>query len=386
MHSIIIINNIQGDKLKMIELMEIIKDPRQEGKVKHPLENILFITICAVICGADTWEEIADFGTRKKEWLSKRLKLPNNLTPSEDTFARFFHAVNPKEFEEYFVAWVNLFLNKNSQEKDIIPIDGKTVRGSYDKKSGKAAIHMVSAWSTMHSCVLGQVRTDDKSNEITAIPKLLKMLDINDSIVTIDAMGTQKKIASDIIEGGGDYILPVKGNQSSLEKEISTYFEDNLYMGNTNSNIYSFVEEENSRDRHEIRKYMISGELNSISERSKWQDIRSIGMTESHRTIDGETSVTRKYYIASIKGDIKMFSKATRKHWAIENSLHWCLDVAFREDECRIRKGNASENIAIVRHIAMNLLKNEKSSKKGIKRKRFNAAIDSGYLEKILRF
>lgn len=365
-------------------LSEMIKEPRQKGKIKHSLQNIMIITISAVICGAETWENIADFGERKKTWLKKFLKLPNNKTPSADTIARLFHVIKVDEFEEYFLTWINSLIQIGSSESDYIAIDGKTLRRSYDKKSGKAAIHMVSAWSSKNGCVLGQVKTEEKSNEITAIPELLKALEIKNSIITIDAMGTQKKIASTIVNNGGNYILAVKGNQPTLETELINFFNSNSFpKKNHNCNNY-FVETDNAHGRQEIRKYWISENTDFISSKEDWKKLNSVGMTESTRTINGKTTVQKKYYIGSIPSDIKSFSEATRKHWGIENSLHWCLDVAFREDECRIRKGFAAENFAIVRHIAINMIKKEKNSKGGIERKRFNAALDNDYLEEIL--
>jgi predicted transposase YbfD/YdcC len=362
------------------DLSTMITDHRQDGKIKHPLQNIMMITICAVICGANSWKDIADFGRRKKEWLQNFLTLPDDTTPSADTIARLFHAIKVKEFEQYFLSWTNSIIQKNNQNQDYIAVDGKTLRRSYDKKSDKAAIHMVSAWSSMNSCVLGQVKTEEKSNEITAIPELLKVLEIKGTIITIDAMGTQKKIASTIVENGGDYILAVKGNQPTLESEIINYFENNL----SPSNINFCMESDSGHGRSEIRQYWISGEIDFISTKKDWKNLNSIGMTESSRTVNGKTTVQKKYYITSIPPDVKAFSEGTRKHWGIENSLHWCLDVAFREDECRIRKGFAAENLAIVRHIALNMLRNEKSCKRGIAGKRFNAALDNNYLKKVL--
>ena len=270
--------------------------------------------------------------------------------------------------------------NNKALRPGLYCIDGKTLRRSYDKKSNKAAIHMVSAWSSKNSCVLGQVKTEEKSNEITAIPELLKILDIKNTIVTIDAMGTQKKIVSTIVKNGGDYVLAVKGNQPTLEAEIIDYFE-NVPL----NKLDYFEENDNNHGRLEIRKYYTSNKIDFISSISKWQNLNSVGMTESTRNVNGKISVQKKYYISSICSNVKIFSEATRKHWGIENSLHWCLDVGFREDECRIRKGAAAENLAIVRHIALNMLKKEKTFKRGIAGKRFNAALDNDYLEKILK-
>jgi predicted transposase YbfD/YdcC len=360
------------------EMAEMIKDPRQAGKITHPLGNIVLISICAVICGADTWEEIADFGKKKKEWLAKFLKLPDGTTPSADTIARFFQVIKVKEFERYFLEWVKSITCE--AQGDYIAIDGKTLRGSYDSTSEKAAIHMVSAWSALNGCVLGQVKTEEKSNEITAIPELLKVLEINNSVVTIDAMGTQKKIAAAIIKGGGDYILAVKSNQPKLEKDIVEYF-NHVDLRTLDSH----EEVEARHGRAEVRRYYISDDLERLSTKNEWPGLKAVGMTASQRLVKGVLSIQRKYYIVSISPDVMVFANGSRKHWGIENSLHWCLDVGFREDECRIRKGCAAENMAIVRHIALNMLKKEKTTKKGIARKRFNAAISDEYLELILK-
>ena len=361
------------------ELLDTITDPRQKKKITHPLKNIIMITICAVICGANTWEEIADFGKAKKEWLKKFLVLPDNKIPSSDTIARLFHIIKVKEFESFFLSWINSLIPES--EQDYVAIDGKTLRRSFDKDSDKPAIHMVSAWSSNNSCVLGQVKTEEKSNEITAIPELLKVLELENSIVTIDAMGTQKKIVTTIIENKADYILAVKGNHPKLESEIIDYF-DNIHL----ESLDHHEERDTGHGRMEVRKYYISGDIDFISSKKEWTNLSAIGMTESIRHIGGKNSTQRKYYIISIAPDVIVFASATRKHWGIENSLHWCLDVGFREDECRIRKGFAAENMAVVRHIALNLLKNEKNSKKGIARKRFNAALNNNYLEKVLNF
>lgn len=356
-----------------------LEDPRQAGKIEHTLETIMTITICAVVCGADTWEDIADFGKAKKDWFSGFLDLHDDKTPSPNTIARLFHNIKAKEFERCFLQWINTIARKFG--KDYIAIDGKTLRRSYDKKSDKAAVHMVSAWSSKNHCVLGQTKTEAKSNEITAIPELLKVLEIENSIITIDAMGTQKKIATAIVDNNGDYILAVKGNQPKLENDITDYF-NNVDLDELNS----YEENDKNHGRIENRKYYISNDLNNISTKESWSNLTSIGMTISTRNIDGKISEQTKYYISSCKADIKTFSEATRQHWGIENSLHWCLDVGFNEDDCRIRKGFASENLAVVRHIALTMIKKENTSKRGVVGKRFNAAINNKYMEKVLNW
>jgi predicted transposase YbfD/YdcC len=368
------------DQLKVGIFTKNIIDFRQQKKINHPLENIVFITIAAVISGAGYWEEIEDFGNAKKEWLEKYLNLKNGI-PSHDTISRFFQMIKPKEFQNAFLAWVNAIV-KNAGT-DFVAIDGKTLRGSYNNKDEKAAIHMVSAWSNLNSCVLGQLKTEEKSNEITAIPELLKLIDVEDSIVTIDAMGTQKKIASEIINQKGDYILQVKANQPTLEKEVIETFNNCVNL----NNIEYYIEKSEKKEhgRQEIRKYHITDELHNISNKENWKGLCSIGMTEATRIIGDEISVKRKYYICSIMPDAKIFAGASRQHWGIENKLHWVLDVAFNEDKSRIRTGHAPENLATIKHVALGMLKQETSSKKSIARKRYSCALDDKFLEKVMK-
>lgn len=368
------------ENLKVGIFTENINDYRQQEKIDHPLENIIFITIAAVISGADYWQEIEDFGNAKKAWLGKYLNLENGI-PSHDTIARFFQMIKPKEFQNAFLTWVNAIIENKGA--DFIAIDGKTLRGSYNKKDEKAAIHMVSAWSNLNSYVLGQLKTEEKSNEITAIPELLKLIDIEESIVTIDAMGTQKKIASEIKKQKGDYILQVKGNQPTLEKEIVEIFEKHL----DSDNVKSYIETSDKKDhgRLETRKYYITDYIKNISKKDDWNGLNAIGMTESTRIIDGKISTKRKYYICSIAPNVITFANASRQHWGIENKLHWVLDVAFNEDQSRIRSGYAPENLATIKHLALGMLKKETASKKSIARKRYSCALDDKFLEKIMK-
>ena len=359
-----------------------VNDPRQEWKIHHSIKDIMTITICAVICGANSWEEIENYGKCKATWLKTFLPLQNGV-PSEDTFARVFSLINPKEFERCFLEWVKAVARITAG--DVIPIDGKTLRRSHDRKSGKAAIHMVSAWSSAASCVLGQVKTEEKSNEITAIPELLKVLALHGCIVTIDAMGAQKTIAEQIVDGGGDYLLAIKGNQPSVHEEITGFFKD-AAGNNFNGIEHSFFEEKNkTHGRIEHRRYWAVENVECIKNKDDWKGLNMIGMAESERTVDGKTTTDQRFFIGSIDGDAKTFANACRKHWGIENSLHWCLDIAFREDECRIRKGFASENFAVVRHIALNLLKKEKTLRNGLNAKRLLSGWDNDYLLKVLK-
>jgi predicted transposase YbfD/YdcC len=363
-----------------------LKDPRKNNHNKrHSLGDILVLTILAVICGADGWVEVEEFGNAKKEWLQTFLELPSGI-PSHDTIGDLFARLSLEEFETCFLSWVNSLVK--SKDGDIIPIDGKTARGSHNrgiKGDGKSAIHMVSAWSTAHQMVLGQYKTDEKSNEITAIPELLKMLDITGCTVTIDAMGTQKKIAEQIRKQGGDYVLTVKENQGNLHEKIISLFSD---AEKIKYESMSYEQDETTgkknHDRKESRRCTVLP-LRYLPEfKLKWEGLASVAMVESMREIKGSMSVEKRYYISSLEPNAEIIGSAIRKHWGIENQLHWCLDVTFREDDCRVRKGNAAGNFSILRHIALNLLKKETTAKVGLKIKRNKAGWDHRYLAKIL--
>lgn len=360
-----------------------LSDPRVDRTKEHLLQDIITIAICAVICGADSWVEIEQFGQAKENWFLGFLKLPNGI-PSHDTFGRVFAKLNPEEFAKAFLNWIKAVAKVTGGE--IVAIDGKTLRKSFDRASSKAAIHMVSAWAQANNLVLGQVKTEEKSNEITAIPKLLKLLELKGCIVTIDAMGTQKKIATEIVKQGADYVLSLKGNHQLFAQEVKEFFEDAEQDG-FKGVPYTYTEEVGKgHGRIETRRYWLTSEIDWFAEKSKWKGLKSFGMVESERRIGDEVSLERRLYINSISGDdISTFAKAVRSHWGIENKVHWILDVAFREDECRVRKGHAAQNFATLRHIALNLIKQETSTKVGVKAKRLKAGWDESYLLKILR-
>ena len=368
-------------KTDIISHFSSIKDPRIERQKRHKLIDIFVIAISAVICGANDWAAIELFGKSKKAWFKKFLELPHGI-PSHDTFGRVFARLLPQEIKRCFLSWVEAVANIT--EGEIIPIDGKTLRRSYCNEEGKAAIHMVSAWAAQNNLVLGQVKTAEKSNEITAIPKLLNILEITGCIVTIDAMGCQKEIASTILQKGADYVLALKENQRTLYEDVKLFL-DNAKEKEFKKVRFDFEKTfEKDHGRIENRKYWITSEVNWLNERHEWEGIRSIGMVESVRTVKGISSKERRYYICSIEADAKLFAKAVRSHWSIENSCHWILDMAFREDESRIRTDNGAENFAFLRHIALNKLKNDTSLKVGIKNKRLTAGWDNRYLTKLL--
>jgi predicted transposase YbfD/YdcC len=322
------------------------------------------------------------YGKKKEKWLKQFLELPNGI-PSHDTFARVFARIDPQQFQNCFLSWIKS-INKIT-EGEVIAIDGKTLRHSYDKGKDKGAIHMVSAWATSNKLVLGQCKVEEKSNEITAIPELIKVLDIAGCLVTIDAMGCQKEIVKSIAEKSGEYIIALKKNQGNLYKNVEEIFKEAISKGFEGFKYSEFHTKEDKHGREEIRHYLM---LSDIEERidtdKKWVNLQSVGMVEYIRKVNGKTKVETGYYISSLTNNAKLLGESVRTHWGIENSLHWVLDVAFREDDCRIRKDNAPQNFAVIRHIAVNLLGKEKSQKLGTKSKQFCAGWDDEYLEKIL--
>lgn len=370
-------------KITIADHFSDLEDPRVERTRHHQLIDIITLSICAVICGADTWVDIESYGRAKYEWLKKFLELPNGI-PSHDTIARVFSRLNPEQFQKCFLSWIQSISCLNPGE--VIALDGKTLRHSYDRGGNKKAIHMVSAWATSQRLVLGQVKVDKKSNEITAIPALLKVLKLNGSIVTIDAMGCQKSIVKSIVEQGGDYIITLKKNQPSLYARVEELFKQAIkqkFSGFTHT-AYS-TKKETNHGRSEIRYHLMLSDIKDlIDPDNQWEKLNSIGMIESVRIVKGKTSIETRYYISSSPNNAQKFGESVRSHWGVENRLHWVLDVAFREDDCRIRKDNAPQNFAILRHISLNLLNQEKTSKTGAKNKRLRAGWDDDYLTKIL--
>lgn len=357
-------------------------DPRVQGRCKHKLIDIMTLTICAVICGANEFVQIQKFGEAKHEWLKTFLELPNGI-PSHDTIGRLLSVLSNDLVNECFLSWIQSV--RVATEGEIIPIDGKKLRRSYDSSSNKAAIHMVSAWATQNGMALGQIKTDAKSNEITAIPKLLDMLELKGCIVTIDAMGTQKNIAQKIIDKDADYVLALKGNQSSIHKDVELYFNDiPSDFDGAGKSIDTCETIDGDHGRIEIRKYTLVSDIEWLQGKENWGGLSSIGMVETIRDTGEKVSSEKRYYLSSLENDVDKFSDAVRKHWEVENKLHWVLDVSFREDESRIRKGNAAENMAIIRHLALNILNRDNHSKVGKKTKRLMAGWNDNYLTKLL--
>jgi predicted transposase YbfD/YdcC len=355
-------------------------DPRRR-EVVYPLINVVIIAVCAVISGADDFVAIAKFGRTKCDWFSRFLDLTNGI-PSHDRFNAIFAAIKPAEFEKCLLSWITAL--HEVTDGQVIAIDGKTLRRSFDAANSKAAIHMVSAWATANHISLGQVVVDAKSNEITAIPRLLEMLELAGAMVTIDAMGCQTEIARKIVEAGADYCLAVKNNQPTLHQGIINFFEKHVANDFADIRMRCHVTDEEGHGRKEARYYMICPVPEDLPDRARWTDLKAIGVAISDTWRDGKHVSENRYYILSKFISARRFADAVRSHWGIENRLHWQLDVTFQEDQCRIRQGHADANFSILRRAALSLLKNETSLKVGIKNKRLTAGWDESYLEKVL--
>ena len=359
-----------------------LEDPRMDRTKKHSLGDILAIAICAIICGADGWVQVEEFADCKKKWFKTFLDLRNGI-PSHDTFGRVFAALDPAAFEECFMRWVSTLAL--ASEGRLIAIDGKTIRRSLDNANGKAAIHLIHAWSEANHMVLGQIATDAKSNEITAIPELMKLLDLNGAVVTIDAGGCHKKIAKQVIDQGGDYLLQLKGNQGTLHRETVELFDECLTDDCRGIAYSTAATVEKGHGRIEERQIWATSEVNWFAEKGKWKNLRSLIRVQAKRTINGQTSSEYRYYISSLPADnASRLLAYIRGHWGVENGLHWCLDINFREDDCRIRRGHGAENFARLSRIALNLLKAQTRHKVGIKTKRLCCGWSHDYLSRVL--
>lgn len=352
-----------------------LEDPRVERTKDHLLSDIIFITIAAVVSGAESWYDIEDFGVAKQEWLKKFLRLPNGI-PTHDTFNRVFAALDSDELAMCFLTWTQSVCERTKGE--VISIDGKSLRGS-SQRGSKSMVHMVSAWASANNIVLGQLKVDDKSNEITAIPALLEVLALSGCIVTIDALGCQKNIASAIIDKGADYVLALKGNQGELHDQVQDSFRF-LEVSSTTQ------QTDLGHGRVEKRVCSLIDDLSMIEQKDQWKGLHSIIRIESERYTKstGDSQQETRYYISSAKGNADRFNGIIRDHWKIENSLHWVLDVAFREDQSQKRAGNAAQNFSVITRIALNLLKNDAQAKRSVKGKRLKAAWNNEYLERVL--
>jgi predicted transposase YbfD/YdcC len=355
-------------------------DPRRR-KVTHPLINLVTIALCAVIAGADDFVTIAAWGRHKRAWLARFLDLSGGI-PSHDRFNAVFKALKPAEFERCLLGWVTSLHEVTAGQ--LVAIDGKTLRQSFDKADAKSAIHMVSAWATANQISLGQVVVDQKSNEITAIPKLLELLDVSGCLVTIDAMGCQTEIAGKIVEGKADYVLAVKANQPTLHEGIVEFFLDHMEDDFARVKVSRHETQEHGHGRDEHRTYLVCDVPDDLPDLGRWVGLKRIGVAISDTVRGGKPCDEVRYYILSKKLSARSFGAAVRGHWGIENSLHWQLDMSFGEDRSRIRRGHADANFAVVRRMALSLLKNERSQKVGVKTKRLTAGWDDDYLEQVL--
>ena len=363
------------EKSSFVRHFSPLEDPRIERSKKHLLIEIVAITVIGCLCGIDSFEGIAVFAEERLEWLKQFLRLPGGA-PSHDTFSRVFARIKPEKFQACFIDWMKDVATMT--EGEVVALDGKTVRHSFDRASSKAAIHMVSAWAVNNGVSLGQIKVDDKSNEITAIPKLVEALCLKGCIVTIDAMGCQREICKKIIEAEADYTISLKGNQGTLHDDVKAVFD----RSGVKTVHYSTRGE--GHGRIEERHVLVTSDIAEIKEKHEWPGLKSIGLVQSIRTIGEETTMEFRYFINSYLPSARKFMDVTRSHWHIENKLHWVLDVTFNDDGSRVRKGHGAENLSTARRIAINLLKADKSTKKSIPNKQIKCAHSKDYVFKLL--
>jgi predicted transposase YbfD/YdcC len=387
--------NRTNDKTKLAKTSLVahfarMPDPRINRRRDHDLIDILVIAVCTLLCAGETFNDMEDFGKAKHDWFRTFLNLHNGI-PSHDTFNRVFAALDPKEFLACFLRWTQSLREAVPQE--IVALDGKALRRALNKH--QSVKYIVSAWAESNSLVLGQLKVADKSNEITAVPELLRVLELSGCIVTIDAMGCQKKIAKEIIEADADYVLALKGNQETVHEEVRSFLDAALLeqqtprlqgakLSKAAATLASLETVEKDHGRLEIRRYYQSDQLDWFADQLKWEGLESVGMVESIREVDGKTTVERRYYLASLPLAVETFARAVRSHWGVENKVHWIMDVCFREDQSRARAGYAAENLATLRRLALNLLKRENTKKRGIRGKQLNAGWDHAYLLRLL--
>ena len=369
------LKDIPSDNSDFTDTFQQLDDPRALRNRLHPIQEILFVTLCAVLCGADGWQDVEDFGKSKLPFLRQYFDFENGV-PSDDTVRRFFRALDPTQFERLFRDWVSRIAQ--TVDAQVIAIDGKCSRHSFDKNTNM--LHMVSAFATEARIVLGQEKVDNKTNEINAIPKLLEWLDVKGHIVTIDAMGCQHAIAEQIVKKEGDYIFALKGNQERLSQDVALYFEDPSLPKPE-----SHIEYDKGHGRYETRECWVVTDVEWLREmHSPWQTIQSIIKLTSVREIDGKSTQETRYYVSSLKEGAQKILRSIRSHWAIENTLHWVLDMSFNEDASRIRKQNAPHIMAILRHVALNLLQRAKKERQSIKGLRKICGWDDLTLQSVL--
>jgi predicted transposase YbfD/YdcC len=376
--------------LSLVEHFKDLTDPRINRTKDHALIDVLVIAVCTLLCGGEGFNDMEDFGKAKEQWFRTFLRLTNGI-PSHDTFNRVFAALDPKGFLECFLRWTQSL--RQAIQREIVAVDGKALRRAMNKKENLK--YVVSAWAESNSLVLGQLKVSDKSNEITAVPELLRVLELSGCIVTLDAMGCQKKIAQEIIEADADYVLALKGNQETVHEEVKSFLDATIVEAQAQRPPGAPVPEaaaklaqvetvEKDHGRIETRHYYQSDQLAWFADLHKWEGLKSVGVVQSTRDIDGVKTVERRYYLSSLPLNVELFARAVRSHWGVENKLHWVMDVCFHEDQSRARTGYAAENLATLRRLALNMLKKETTKKRGIKGKQLNASWDHSYLLKLL--
>ena len=358
-------------------------DPRDPAapNSRHLLMDILVIAVCAVISGAEGWEDIEEYGKAQAAWFADLLDLPHGI-PGHDTFRRVLSQLDPEELTRCFIAWTQALRDASGGE--VVALDGKTLRHSFDRATSTAAIHMVSAWASTNRLVLGQLKVEEKSNEITAIPALLALLDLKGAIVTIDAMGCQKEIAKTITEQGAEYVLALKDNHPTLSEAVTLFLNDARDTGFADIAHAYHETVDGDHGRIETRRYWITSEIEWLGAKASWSNLQSVGMVESRRAMRDTVQNDTRYFLTSLPAQGLRFARAVRQHWGIENALHWVLDVSFDEDASRIRKDKGAQTFAVLRHIALNLLRREPHHKRGIKARRKRAGWDHDYLVQVL--
>ncbi|ARV58016.1 ISAs1 family transposase [Nostocales cyanobacterium HT-58-2] len=377
------IADIGSIQQSLVENFSDIKDPRVERTKKHQLTDILVIAILAIIAGAQGWEDIENYGISKQQWLEEFLALPNGI-PSDDTFRRVFEFIDPEALNRCFLRWVENLVTKMAG--DIIPIDGKTIRGSYDRNQGQSALHLISAWASEHSLVLAQVKVEDKSNEITAIPALLELLDITGAIITIDAMGTQTEIAKQIIDKKADYILALKANHPTLYSQVKEWFDKAQAQQFLGINLSYDKRIEKGHHRTEIREVWTVpiAAIAELYQPKLWAGLQSLVMVVRVRHLWNKTTRQVQFYLTSLNSDAQLLGRAIPKHWSIENEVHWTLDCTFAEDACRIRSFHSPQNFALLRRFALNALNREQTYKRSLRQKMKRTAMDNNYMIQVL--